>query len=34
VAALFVAAYGGAHVVTNLGRYQDSRHFHVHIGAD
>lgn len=34
VAALFVAAYGGAHVVTNVGRYQDSRHFHVHIGTD
>ena len=34
VAALFVADYGGAHVVTNLGRYQDSGHFHVHVGSD
>ena len=34
VAALFVAEYGGAHVVTNLGEYQDSKHFHVHVGAD
>jgi histidine triad (HIT) family protein len=34
VAAQFVAEYGGAHVVTNLGKYQDSKHFHVHVGAD
>ena len=34
VAALFMAEYGGAHVVTNLGEYQDERHFHVHVGAD
>lgn len=34
VAAMFVAHYGGAHVVTNLGGYQDSKHFHVHVGAN
>lgn len=34
IAAQFVVEYGGAHVVTNLGAYQDSKHFHVHIGAD
>ena len=34
VAALFGADYGGAHVVTNLGRYRDSGHFHVHRGSD
>lgn len=34
IASKFVDDYGGAHVVTNLGAYQDSKHFHVHIGAD
>lgn len=34
VAAQFVAEHGGAHIVTNLGKYQESKHFHVHIGAD
>lgn len=34
VAAQFLADYGGARVVTNLGEYQDSKHFHVHVGAD
>jgi histidine triad (HIT) family protein len=34
IAAQFVAEYGGARIVTNLGRYQDSKHFHVHVGAD
>lgn len=34
IAAQFTVEYGGAHIVTNLGRYQDSRHFHVHVGAD
>ncbi len=33
VAAQFVAAYGGARVITNLGQYQDSKHFHVHVAA-
>jgi histidine triad (HIT) family protein len=34
VAAMFTAEYGGAHIVTNPGKYQDSKHFHVHVGAD
>ncbi|MGH2633010.1 MAG: HIT domain-containing protein [Tepidiformaceae bacterium] len=34
VAAEVVAAEGGAHVVTNIGAYQDSKHLHFHIGAD
>lgn len=34
VAALFVAQYGGVHVVTNLGEYQEEPHFHVHVGAE
>jgi histidine triad (HIT) family protein len=25
---------GGAHVVTNLGKYQESKHLHFHVGAD
>jgi histidine triad (HIT) family protein len=32
VAAGFEREHGGARVVTNLGRYQDSRHLHVHVG--
>lgn len=34
VAAEVCAERGGAHVVTNLGKYQDSKHFHFHVGAD
>lgn len=34
LAAQFTAEYGGAHVVMNLGKYQDSKHFHIHVGAD
>ncbi|MGB4860968.1 MAG: HIT domain-containing protein [Tepidiformaceae bacterium] len=34
IGAQFIAEYGGAHVVTNLGEYQDSKHLHFHIGAD
>jgi histidine triad (HIT) family protein len=33
VAAELEREHGGARVVTNLGRYQDSRHLHVHVGA-
>lgn len=33
-AALVVDERGGAHVVTNLGKYQDSKHLHFHVGAD
>ncbi len=33
VGAQFTRDYGGAHVVTNLGVFQDSKHFHVHVGA-
>lgn len=33
VAAAFEREHGGARVLTNLGRYQDSRHLHVHVGA-
>jgi hypothetical protein len=33
MAALFEAEHGGAHMVTNLGEYQEERHFHVHMGA-
>jgi histidine triad (HIT) family protein len=29
-----VDATGGAHVVTNIGKYQDSGHLHFHVGAD
>ena len=32
VAAQFTLWYGGAHIVTNLGTYQDEPHFHVHVG--
>ena len=28
------AATGGAHVVTNVGKYQDSGHLHFHVGGD
>jgi histidine triad (HIT) family protein len=33
VAAAFEREHGGARVVTNVGRYQDSKHLHVHVGA-
>jgi histidine triad (HIT) family protein len=33
IAAEFEREHGGARVVTNVGRYQDSRHLHVHVGA-
>jgi histidine triad (HIT) family protein len=33
VAARFEREHGAARVVTNLGRYQDSKHLHVHVGA-
>lgn len=33
VAATVENAQGGAHVVTNLGKYQDSKHLHFHVGA-
>lgn len=31
IAAQVVAEHGGARVLTNLGRYQDSKHLHFHI---
>jgi histidine triad (HIT) family protein len=34
VAAEIIREHGGCHVVTNLGRYQDSKHLHVHVGVD
>jgi histidine triad (HIT) family protein len=33
VATEMAAASGGAHVVTNIGVYQDSGHLHFHVGA-
>jgi histidine triad (HIT) family protein len=33
VAADLEREHGGARVVTNVGRYQDSLHLHVHVGA-
>jgi histidine triad (HIT) family protein len=33
VAARFERDHGAARVLTNLGRYQDSKHLHVHVGA-
>ena len=32
VAAQVTAQVGGAHVVTNVGKYQESKHLHVHVG--
>ena len=32
VAADFKREFGAARIVSNLGRYQDSKHLHVHIG--
>jgi histidine triad (HIT) family protein len=34
VSRMVVAERGGAHVVTNLGKFQDSGHLHFHVGAD
>lgn len=34
VAELVFAERGGAHIVTNLGKSQDSGHLHFHVGAD
>jgi histidine triad (HIT) family protein len=34
VAEEMTEAQGGCHVVTNLGKYQESKHLHVHVGAD
>ena len=34
VAQRLVDLHGGAHIVTNVGKYQESKHFHVHVGAD
>lgn len=33
LAAEMSAEHGGCHVVTNLGRYQQSKHLHIHVGA-
>jgi histidine triad (HIT) family protein len=33
VAAAFEREHGAARVLTNLGRYQDSKHLHVHVAA-
>lgn len=33
VAAQIVAEYGECRVITNLGKYQDSKHLHWHVGA-
>lgn len=33
VAAEITAAAGGCHIVTNLGKYQESTHLHFHAGA-
>ncbi len=33
VAAEVVAQHGGCRIVTNLGKYQDSKHLHWHIGS-
>ncbi len=33
VAAEIEAQYGGCRVVTNLGKYQDSKHLHFHVGS-
>ena len=34
IAAQFIQDYGGAHIVTNTGRYQDSPHLHIHVGSE
>lgn len=33
IAAVVEREQGGAHVVTNLGKYQESKHLHFHVGA-
>ncbi len=33
IAAQVVAEHGGCRVITNLGKYQDSKHLHWHIGS-
>lgn len=33
VAAIVLAQHGACRVLTNLGAYQDSKHFHVHVSA-
>ena len=33
VAALITSEHGGCRIVTNLGKYQDSKHLHWHLGA-
>ena len=33
VAQQMVTNYGGAHIVTNVGKYQTSKHLHWHVGA-
>jgi histidine triad (HIT) family protein len=33
VAEQVTAEHGGCHVVTNIGKYQDSKHLHFHIGS-
>ena len=32
VAAQMTDEHGGCHVITNLGRYQQSKHLHIHVG--
>jgi histidine triad (HIT) family protein len=34
VAAYVERVHGGAHIVTNIGKYQESKHLHFHVGAD
>ena len=34
VAAEMDSVHGGCHIVTNLGKYQESQHLHFQIGAD
>jgi histidine triad (HIT) family protein len=33
VAAGVTAQHGGAHIVSNVGKYQESKHLHFHVGA-
>ncbi|MFN0146007.1 MAG: HIT domain-containing protein [Dehalococcoidia bacterium] len=33
VARMVAEEWGGAHVVTNVGKYQESKHLHIHVGA-
>ena len=34
IAAQVEAEYGGCRVITNSGKYQDSKHLHWHVGSD